>query len=493
MELYDKSAAALSRLLQKKEISAVEVVQSFLDRIERLEPYLKAFITHTPALALETAHEVDEKRARGEKLHPLAGVPIAVKDNICTEGLRTTCGSHILENFIPPYDATVIRALRGAGMPLLGKTNMDEFAMGSSTENSAFFTTRNPWDLTRVPGGSSGGSAVAVAAGMAPLALGSDTGGSVRQPAALCGLTGLRPTYGRVSRYGLVAFASSLDQIGPFSMTAMDNAMLLSVVAGYDPFDSTSISGDLPDYLAGLEKGVKKLRIGVIEQNVAEGFDPEITAAVMKAISLLKESGAEIDEVSLPLTDYGLGAYYIIAPSEASSNLGRYDGVRYGYNGGGNNIEEMFSKTRGEGFGPEVKRRIMIGTYALSAGYYDAYYLQAMKVRTMIRRDYEAAFNRFDLLIGATTPTPAFKIGEKADDPLQMYLSDICNITDALAGIPSISVPCGLHSKGLPIGMQIAAPPFREDLLFQAAGFLEQHRDPLQHRPRVEIPEGGIC
>ncbi len=491
MKLYEYTAANLSKLLRKKEVSSVEVVQSFLDRIELVEPYVKSFITHTPAMALDMASSVDRKRSKGEKLHPLAGVPIAVKDNISTQGLRTTCASRILENYIPPYDATVVKTIKQLGMPLLGKTNMDEFAMGSSTENSAFYPTCNPWNFERVPGGSSGGSAAAVSTGMAPLALGSDTGGSIRQPASHCGLTGLRPTYGRVSRYGLIAFASSLDQIGPLSLTARDSAMLMNVISGYDTLDSTALPEAVPDYTACLEEGVNKLKIGVIKQNVSEGFDPEITAAVMKAVALLKDDGAEVDEVSLPLTDYGLGAYYLIAPSEASSNLGRYDGVRYGFNAGGNNIEAMFSATRGRAFGPEVKRRIMIGTYALSAGYYDAYYLQAMKVRTLIRRDYEKAFKRFDVLVGATTPTPAFKIGEKTDDPLQMYLSDICNITDSLAGVPSLSVPCGINSVGLPMGMQLTAPPFSEGLLLKVAAFLEQKRTYFPLRPRVKLPQGG--
>lgn len=492
MNLYELSAAELSTLLQSKEVGAVEVAQSFIGRIETVDPLLNAFISHTPELALETARAVDKERFRSADLHPLAGVPVAVKDNMCTEGLRTSCASRILENFIPPYDATVVLRLKQIGMPLLGKTNMDEFAMGSSTENSAFFTTRNPWDPSRVPGGSSGGSAVAVAAGMAPLALGSDTGGSIRQPASFCGLVGLRPTYGRVSRYGLIAFASSLDQIGPFALTARDGAMLLSAIAGYDPLDSTSLSEDVPDYTAGFENDIRKLRVGVINQGYKDAFDPEINAAVLKMVTLLKENGAEVDEVILPRSDYGLAAYYLIAPSEASSNLGRYDGVRYGHNAGGGNIEEMFSKTRGEGFGAEVKRRIMIGTYALSAGYYDAYYLQAMKIRTLIRRDYETAFERFDLLIGATTPTAAFKIGEKTDDPLQMYLSDICNITDALAGVPSISLPCGLHSSGLPLGVQLTASPLREGLLFSTANYLEQRRDPLPRRPLIELSKGGL-
>ncbi len=491
MKIYEQTAAKLSKLLQKKEVSSVEVVQSFLDRIELIEPYLKSFITHTPAMALDMASTVDNRRAGGEKLHPLAGVPIAIKDNISTRGLRTTCASRILENYIPPYDATIVETLKKVGMPLLGKTNMDEFAMGSSTENSAFYPSRNPWNLERVPGGSSGGSAVAVSSGMAPLALGSDTGGSIRQPASLCGLTGLRPTYGRVSRYGLIAFASSLDQIGTLSLTALDSAMLMNVISGYDLFDSTTLSEPVPDYTVFPEEGIKKLKVGVIKENISEDFDPEVTAAVMKNIALLKESGAEVDEVSLPLIDYGLGAYYLIAPSEASSNLGRYDGVRYGFNAGGESIDDMFSATRGRGFGPEVKRRIMIGTYALSAGYFDAYYLQAMKVRTMIRREYEAAFKRFDILVGATTPTPAFKIDEKIDDPLQMYLSDICNITDSLAGVPSLSIPSGISSGGLPLGMQLTASPLKEGLLLKVAGFLERERGHLPLRPKVKLPEGG--
>ncbi|HOL18085.1 MAG TPA: amidase family protein, partial [Bacillota bacterium] len=372
MELYDLTAIDLSRLLQKMEVSAVEVVQSFLDRIEAVEPYIKAFITLTPAEALQEARAVDLKRIRGEPLHALAGVPVALKDCICTAGLRTTCSSRILENFIPPYDATVVTKLKRAGLPILGKTNMDEFAMGSSTENSAFFPTHNPWDLERVPGGSSGGSAAAVAAGMAPLALGSDTGGSVRQPAAFCGLTGIRPTYGRVSRFGLIAFASSLDQIGTLTLTAADGALLLALIAGHDPLDSTSLPQEVPPYAASLEQSLKGLRVGVIVENCGEGFDPEINAAVEKAAHQLKEFGASVGEVSLPHSGYGLAAYYLISPSEASSNLGRYDGVRYGLRAGGENIVDMFSRTRGEGFGSEVKRRIMIGTYALSAGYYDA-------------------------------------------------------------------------------------------------------------------------
>ena len=389
MELYEMTAADLSRLLQNGEVSAVEVAQSFIGRIEDVEPLVRAFLTLTPVEALQEARQVDRRRARGEALHPLAGVPLAIKDCICTAGLRTTCGSKILDNYIPPYDSTVVARIRRAGLPILGKTNMDEFAMGSSTENSAFFPTRNPWDLTRVPGGSSGGSAAAVAAAMTPLALGSDTGGSVRQPAALCGLTGLRPTYGRVSRYGLIAFASSLDQIGTLTLTALDGALLLGLIAGYDLNDSTSLPEDVPLYTAGLEGGLKGLKVGVIRESSGEGLDPEVSAVVADTVALLKERGARVGEVSLPYAPYALPAYYLISPSEASSNLGRYDGGRYGPIAEGQSAADMFSRARGAGFGPEVKRRIVLGTYALSAGYYDDYYLKAMKVRTLIRRDYD--------------------------------------------------------------------------------------------------------
>lgn len=492
MELYEKTAIELSRLLQAREVSAVEVVESFLNRIETVEPYLKAFITHTPALALDLAGQVDRRRSGGENLHPLAGVPVVIKDNVCTENLRTTCASRILENFIPPYNAAVVTTLLDAGLPILGKTNMDEFAMGSSTENSAFFATHNPWDLDRVPGGSSGGSAVAVASGMAPLALGSDTGGSVRQPASFCGTVGLRPTYGRVSRYGLIAFASSLDQIGPMARSAGDCALLLSLIAGHDQRDSTSLPDPLPDYLPNPEFSPARLKIGLIRENISEHFDSQVRNAVLEQVKKLESAGAQVEEVSLPLTDYGLSAYYLIAPSEASSNLGRYDGVRYGHKVEAENIETLFGKTRGEGFGAEVKRRIMIGTYALSAGYYDAYYLKALKVRTLIRRDYEAAFNTYDLLVGATSPTPAFRLGEKTADPLQMYLSDICNITDALAGLPSLSIPSGIHSTGLPMGMQLSASPLREDLLLQVAHYLEESGAGRLPAPRIACSDGGV-
>ncbi|MDY6826122.1 MAG: Asp-tRNA(Asn)/Glu-tRNA(Gln) amidotransferase subunit GatA [Bacillota bacterium] len=493
MKLYQKTAAELSRLLQNKEITAVEVLNSFMERVDEVDPQLKVFITCTFDSALETAAAVDHRRMENEKLHPLAGVPVAIKDNFCTEGIKTTCASKILESYIPPYDAAVVEKIKSIGMPILGKTNMDEFAMGSSTENSAFFVTRNPWDLECVPGGSSGGSAAAVAAGMVPFALGSDTGGSIRQPAALCGITGLRPTYGRVSRYGLIAFASSLDQIGPLALNALDCSLLLEAIAGYDQRDSTSLHREVPQYSAAVDRELEGVKIGLIKENISANFDPEIKDAVLKMAALFEENGASVTEVSLPHTDYGLSAYYLIAPSEAASNLGRYDGVRYGFSANGDNIFSLFSRTRGQGFGTEVKRRIMIGTYALSAGYYDAYYLQAMKVRTLIRRDYEKAFQNFDIIVGATTPTPAFKLGEKADDPLQMYLSDVCNITDALAGVPSLSIPTGLHSKGLPMGMQLTAAPLNEGLLFQAAAVLEKCNDSSPvGRPSI-LPVEGSC
>ncbi len=492
MKLYELTAAALSRLLQNMEVSAMEVVKSFLDRIAAVEPYIKAFVTLTPAEALQEARAVDLKRARGEALHPLAGVPVALKDCICTAGLRTTCSSRVLENFIPPYDATVVAKLKKAGLPILGKTNMDEFSMGSSTEYSAFFPTRNPWNLERVPGGSSGGSAAAVAARMAPLALGSDTGGSVRQPAAFCGLTGIRPTYGRVSRFGLIAYASSLDQIGTLTLTAAEGALLLGLIAGHDPLDSTSLPQEAPHYAASLEDSLKGLRVGVIAENYGAGFDPEINAAVENAVNLLKERGASVGEVSLPHSGYALAAYCLISSAEASSNLARFDGVRYGLRVGGENIADMFSRTRGEGFGPEVKRRMMIGTYALGAGSCDALYQQALKVRTLLRRDFASAFKDFDLLMGATTSAPAYKIGEKKD-PLQMYLGDTCTLSDALAGLPSISVPGGLHSCGLPVGVQLTAPPLQEGLLFRAAHALEEARGDAPACPPLDLPLEGGC
>lgn len=488
MKLFKMTALELSRLLQKKEVSAVEVTQSFIERAEAVEPQVQAYITRTPETALAEAEAVDEKRGRGETMPLLAGVPLAVKDNISTGGVRTTCGSRFLEEYLPPEDATVVKKACGAGMPLMGKANLDEFAMGSSTENSAFFPTRNPWDLQRVPGGSSGGSAAAVAAGMAPLALGSDTGGSVRQPAAFCGLVGLRPTYGRVSRAGMAALASSLDQAGPLALTAGDAALLLELIAGEDRADSTSSSEPVAGYFSTLQRGVKGLRVGLLIENIPEHFDREIIAAVRRAAGVLAENGAAVEEISLPHTGSCLEVYHLLCAAEAASNLGRFDGLRYGRSAAGENVTGMYSRTRGEGFGPEVKRRILLGTYILRESRYESYYLQALRVRALIRQDFEAAFNRFDLLLGAVTPTTAFKLGEKSDDPVAMYHADICVLPGPLAGVPALSVPCGLSKDGLPIGVQLTAAPFREEVLFRAAHLLEQERGLEPLRPQLLPP-----
>ncbi len=472
-QLLELSAVQIAAKVQQGEISATEVVRAYLAHAGKLDASLHAFNTLAPEYALAAAAEVDAKRARGEKLGPLAGVPVAVKDNHCVKGVPTTCSSKILEGFVPPYDATVIRRLRAAdGIPF-GKTNMDEFAMGSSTENSAFVATRNPWDTDRVPGGSSGGSAAAVAAGEAVIAYGSDTGGSVRQPASFCGVVGLKPTYGLVSRFGLVAFASSLDQIGPLTLDVTDAALALQAVAGHDPLDSTSARYDPPDYLAGIDRGVKGLRIGVPREYFGEGTEPAVAAAVRKAIDVLTGLGATAEECSLPSTDYALSAYYIIAPAEASANLARYDGVRYGLRAPAEDIGGMYARTRAEGFGPEVKRRIMLGTYALSSGYYDAFYLKAQKVRSLVRRDFEAALAKYDLLASPTSPTVAFRLGEKTDDPLAMYLADVCTIPVNLAGLPGLSIPCG-EDGGLPIGLQLIGRQLDEATLFRAAYAYEQ-------------------
>lgn len=485
MKLYEMTALDLSRLLQKKEVGAVDVTRSFIDRAGVVEPLVRAYITRTPEAALAMAAEVDEKRSRGEALHPLAGVPLAVKDNICTEGVRTTCASRFLEDYIPPEDAAVVKKARAAGMPLLGKTNLDEFAMGSSTENSAFFPTCNPWDPERVPGGSSGGSAAALSSGSAPLALGSDTGGSVRQPAAFCGLLGLRPTYGRVSRAGLVALASSLDQIGPLALTAADAALLLELIAGMDPDDATSSDEPAAGFLPALQQGVKGLRLGLLAESMPAHFSAEVIAAVHKAAAAFAENGAVVEEISLPHTGGSLEAYHLICAAEAASNLGRCDGLRYGLCAGGENVTEMYSLSRSKGFGPEVKRRILLGTHILRESQYDSFYLQALRLRTLIRRDYESAFGRFDLLLGAVAPTAAFKLGEKTGDPLAMYSADICILPGPLAGVPALSVPYGFDAGGLPLGVQLTAAPFREGLLLRAAHFLEQARGPGPQRPRL--------
>ncbi len=462
MSIHWESLVKLRDLLRRGEVSSEELTRHFLNRITELDPKVKAYITITEEEALSQAREADQALKAGEE-KPLLGVPLAIKDNICTKGIRTTCASKILENFVPIYDATVIERLRAAGAVILGKTNLDEFAMGSSTENSAFFPTHNPWDLSRVPGGSSGGSAAAVAAGLCAGSLGSDTGGSIRQPASFCGVVGLKPTYGRVSRYGLVAFASSLDQIGPLTRTVADTALLLKVIAGPDPKDSTCAPQEVQDYEKALEQDLKGLKVGVPKEYFGEGLAEEVKEAVEKALEVMKGLGLEVKEVSLPHSPYAIAAYYIIAPAEASSNLARYDGVKYGFRAEGKDLIDMYKKTRSQGFGPEVKRRIMIGTYALSAGYYDAYYKKASQVRTLIAQDFAKAFEQVDFVIGPVAPSPAFKIGERTDDPLKMYLSDIYTISVNLAGIVGLSLPCAFSEEGLPIGLQIMGPHFSEE------------------------------
>jgi aspartyl-tRNA(Asn)/glutamyl-tRNA(Gln) amidotransferase subunit A len=475
-ELYKLSIAEAGKLLREKKISSVELTQAHLDRIREVEPKVKAFTLVTDELALEQAREADKRIAQGDNLRPLTGIPIAIKDVICTKDIPTTCGSRMLENFKPPFDAAVMEKLNADGIVMVGKTNMDEFAMGSSTEHSAFFPTHNPWDLERAPGGSSGGSAAAVAAGMAMGSYGSDTGGSIRQPGSLCNLVGLKPTYGRVSRYGLVAFASSLDQIGPFARSAQDAAILLEAIVGHDQRDATSSNVAVQDYNAGLSGDIKGMRIGVPEEYWVEGTQPGVVNVVKENIERLRALGAEISPVSLPHTKYGVAAYYIIAPAEASSNLSRYDGIKYGYSyRDTSDMWEALEKTRENGFGPEVKRRIMLGTYALSAGYYDAYYKQAEKVRTLIRQDFEKAFEQFDVLVSPATPTVAFKLGE-ISDPYQMYLQDVFTIPANLAGICGVSIPGGF-SDGLPVGLQLLGNAFKEDTILRVADAFERVTD----------------
>ncbi len=484
------SIRELHKQLVSKERSAVEITQEALDRIQALEPKLHSFLSVTADRALEQARAVDAKIAAKEEIGLLAGIPIGVKDNICTKGIRTTCASRMLENFIPPYESTVTEKLLAAGAVIVGKTNLDEFAMGGSTETSAFGMTRNPWDLSRVAGGSSGGSAAAVAAEECVVSLGSDTGGSIRQPASFCGVVGIKPTYGLVSRYGLVAFASSLDQIGSFGRTVEDAAILLGAIAGYDPKDSTSLKVAIPDYTAALKPDLEprgQLKIGVIKETFGEGLDSQVEQAIAKALEQLQTLGAEIHVVSCPRFRYGLPSYYIIAPSEASANLARYDGVKYGYRAAdADNLIEMYTRTRATGFGAEVKRRIMLGTYALSAGYYDAYYLKAQKVRTLIKEDFEKAFEQVDVLACPTAPTTAFKAGEKTSDPLSMYLVDLMTIPVNLAGLPGISVPCGFDDNGLPIGLQLIGKALREDQLFQVAYAYEQSTSWHLQKPKIE-------
>ena len=515
MPLHELSATEQLGLLVRREVAAVELCQSYLDRIAAHDGEVGAFLRVTSAAALEQAASIDSRRKKGEPLGRLAGLPVAVKDVLCQRGELTTCASRMLAGFRPPYDAGVIERLRAADAVFIGRTNMDEFAMGGSTENSAFQPTRNPWDLARTPGGSSGGSAAAVASAMAPLAIGTDTGGSIRQPAAFCGITGMKPTYGRVSRYGLIAFASSLDQIGPMGQTAADVALLLEAIAGHDTRDSTSLDAPVPRYSENITRPLENLRIGVVREHFAEGLDTDVEQSVRAAIEVYRSQGAKIVDISLPTGRHAVATYYVIAPCEASSNLARYDGVHYGYRtdeksmlaelaaerqqamatGGQAAVDaldtldtplvRMYRRSRSEGFGPEVKRRIMLGTYALSAGYYDAYYLKALKVRRLIRQDYDRAFEQVDLIAGPVTPSPAFRLGEMVDDPLAMYLLDLYTVSANLAGIPAISLPCGFSSARLPIGLQLQGPPLSEELLLRAAYQYQQTTD--WHRQHAKL------
>ena len=483
MELHELTIHELQDKLRAGETTAAEINASVFSRIDAVDPNLHAYILLMREQAAAEAERADAEIRRGE-IKPLTGIPIALKDIFCTRGIRTTCGSRILENFIPPYDATVVEKLRTAGAVFIGKTNMDEFAMGSSTETSYFGITRNPWDPDRIPGGSSGGSAAAVAADECIAAIGSDTGGSIRQPAALCGIVGMKPTYGRVSRFGLIAFASSLDQIGPFTKDVEDCAILMNVIAGYDPRESTSVPEEVPDYRSFLGRGIEGWTVGIPREYFVAGIDPQVEAAVRRAIKGVEGLGARCIEVSLPHTRHCVAVYYIIAPAEACSNLARYDGVKYGFRDSGKqDLMEMYKKTRSAGFGAEVKRRIMIGTYALSSGYYDAYYRKASQVRALIRNDFDEVFRTCDVLMTPTTPTPAFRIGEKTEDPIQMYLSDIFTISANLAGIPGISVPCGFTTEGLPIGVQFLAGHFREGRLLQCASAYEKQARIEKRRP----------
>jgi aspartyl-tRNA(Asn)/glutamyl-tRNA(Gln) amidotransferase subunit A len=485
MSLHRLSLFDLQAEFTQGKISATEIAKAFQRRLTIVEPKIKAYITPAPKeRMLENAETVDRQLRGWRRTTPLMAMPIAIKDNICTEGMKTTCGSRMLENFVPPYDATVIARLRAQQYCLVGKTNLDEFAMGSSTENSAFGPTRNPWNQAYIPGGSSGGSAAAVGADLCVAALGSDTGGSIRQPASCCGVVGLKPTYGRVSRYGLVAFASSLDQIGTITKDVRDAAILLKAIAGHDPLDSTSADLPVADYMKALKENMRGMTVGVPKEFFAEGVDPEVERAVKAAIDEMKNLKAAIKEISLPTTQHAIAGYYLIAPAEASSNLARYDGVRYGFRAAkSEGLLEMYLKTRQEGFGAEVKRRIMLGTYALSAGYYDAYYAKAQSVRTLIKRDFEEAFKEVDVIVTPTMPTPAFKLGEKTKDPLQMYLSDIFTISVNLAGVPAIVVPCGISSGKLPIGLQIIGRAFEEEKILRAAYAYEQATNWHTKRP----------
>jgi aspartyl-tRNA(Asn)/glutamyl-tRNA(Gln) amidotransferase subunit A len=513
MSIVDRSAVELQQALAAGELTSVELTQACLDRIEAHDGAIGAFLRVDGDRALEQAKSIDQRRAAGESLGPLAGIPVAVKDILCDSETVTSCASRMLAEFRPPYDATVVSRLKRAGAVLLGRTNMDEFAMGGSTENSAFQPTRNPWDPSRTPGGSSGGSAAAVAARFAPLSIGTDTGGSIRQPAGLCGIVGMKPTYGRVSRFGLVAFASSLDQVGPFATTTEDAALLLEAIAGHDPRDSTSINQPAPRFSETINQPLAGLKLGIVPEHFGAGLDAEVGSAVQAAIETYKSLGAEVQEIALPHGKYGVAAYYVIAPSEASSNLARYDGVHYGFRAdqtsvpaelaaerqaliaagelaAADNVDSplvrMYRSTREAGFGPEVKRRIMLGAYALSAGYYDAYYLKALKVRRQIRQDFDEAFKKVDLIVGPVAAAPAFKLGEMVDDPLAMYLIDLYTVSANLAGIPAISIPCGQTKAGLPIGLQLQAPPLEEERLLRGARMFEAATDWHTRRPTLE-------
>ena len=484
MSIIGATSGELLQRLERGDVSAVEITSAFLDSIAVNDGRIKAFLHVDYDDAMAQARAVDDKRKSGQPLGKLAGLPVAIKDVLCTRGQPTTCASKMLKNFVPPYDAHAISQLRAADAVLIGKTNMDEFAMGSSTENSAFQVTRNPWDLERTPGGSSGGSAAAVAGGMADLSVGTDTGGSIRQPAGYCGIVGMKPTYGRISRYGLVAYGSSLDQIGPFANDVAGAALLLEAMAGYDPRDSTSVNTPVPEYSRTVEEPLAGLRIGIAREHFVAGLDREVEQTIRTALDVYRSQGAEIKEISLPHSKYAVAVYYVVAPSEASSNLARYDGVHYGHRAESfENMIDMYSTSRGEGFGSEVKRRIMLGTYALSAGYYDAYYLKALKVRRLIRNDFDEAFKSVDVIATPVAPTPAFKIGELINDPLAMYLSDIYTISANLAGLPGISLPAGFSKTNLPIGLQLLAPPFAEDRLLRAGRMFE--RETEWHRKRA--------
>ncbi|MDQ7784320.1 MAG: Asp-tRNA(Asn)/Glu-tRNA(Gln) amidotransferase subunit GatA [Desulfomonilaceae bacterium] len=484
-DLYELTAAELARFLRQGKASSTEITRSFLDRIEKVEDKVKAFITVTPKLALEMAEEADQRISSGD-VKPLTGIPIAVKDNMCVKGYKTTCGSRILADFVPPYDATVVRLLKEEGMVILGKPNMDEFAMGSSTETSCFGVTHNPWNPDMIAGGSSGGSVAAVAASEAPTALGSDTGGSIRLPASFCGVTGIKPTYGAVSRYGLVAYASSLDQIGPVARDARDIALVLNLICGHDVRDSTSVPTEFPDFTTFLDKPVKGMTIGMPREFFEKLDHPDVARVIDDAKSTFERLGVTFVDLSLPHLDYGIAAYYVIAPSEASSNLARYDGVKYGHRAEQfEGMIDMYCRTRAEGFGPEVKRRIMLGTYALSSGYYDAYYLKAAKVRTLITQDFKKAFETCDAVFCPTGPSPAFRIGEKIDDPIQMYLTDVFTIPVNMAGLPGISLPAGFSKDGLPIGVQLIAPHFEEGRLIQLSSAYQNETDHHLKRPSL--------